>query len=99
MRSLFFFIIATIIFSCNSKEYSLEKLAAAKWEQLETGIDYIQTREGEINASDSVVFTFKGISSSGLLVSSEVIPSEKQQEFSAIAGEIASIVKQKLRGT
>ncbi|HEX2629407.1 MAG TPA: permease-like cell division protein FtsX [Chitinophagaceae bacterium] len=98
MRLIIIVIILAFI-SCNSKEYSLEKLAAAKWEQLEPGIDYIQTRDGTIKDTDSVIFTFKGISSSGLLISSETIQPEQKQAFSAIAVDMAAIIKQKLRGT
>lgn len=94
---LFIFLLAFT--SCNSKEYSLEKLAAAKWEELEPGVDYIQTRGGEIKVTDSVAFIFKGISTSGLLVSTEMVPFERNQEFSAISADMATLLKQKLRGT
>lgn len=85
--------------SCNSKEYSLEKLAASKWEELEPGVDYIKTRNGKITTKDSVVFIFKGVSTSGLLVSSETVSPEKREGLSALSGDMMTTFKEKIPGT
>jgi hypothetical protein len=89
---LFSFILALVFFSCNSKEYSLEKLAAAKWEELEPGIGFIKTRGGKIGQNDSVAFTSVGASVSGLLIKPE--DGEQREQMNSINGLLYKIKDQ-----
>lgn len=90
---LFMLLLLSLFISCNSKEYNLEKLAAAKWEQLEPGIDYIKTRGGEVRANDKVSYTSVGMSVSGFLVKPE--NEHERQQMNSVSGFLTD-VKEKL---